>query len=329
MNNKNYIIVDKYLTNEIKKIPTRKQYYDEIAAFEIFLNHKSLISVTKEEAEHYKQYLKDYRYTKAGKKTFTECQSYSTSTIIKKLRILLTFYTHLQESNLVDENPFFYVEIPQQNTEVKETRLLGPTEIDVFFKAAEQCGERDLAIVKLMFTARMSPQEICAFNWGDFLEEYNGVTGILVSSRGQIKRTIALKNELKDYILGPYRISVNKEPGIILPEEREEPVFKNRSGKRISTTAAIRNIVYKISSMSGIKKQISPLDIGHTGAVVAIQEGATERQIKNHGNFSSITVAQKYNNANLIDYSILVDPACNLISTETKKKPSGKRRNDD
>ncbi len=307
MNNSD--IIEKFLSIKIKNDSTKRQYYDEIESFICFLKGKNLLEVSKEDVQEYIEYLLTIKIVKAGKKAYEEEKNYANSTIIKKLRVLQSLYKQLQLDKLVDENPFFKVTMPlQKSGSVRTERLLTSDEKKSLFAAALKSSSRDYAIIELMYYAKMSPQEICAFNWGDILTGYNG---IVVTSRGNVRRTIALPPDVKKFIMEDYRESIGREPlsepFTIPTEEVSQPVFTNKIGRRISTSATIRNMVYKLCKIANIDKIISPLDLGHSGAVTAKLYGATDEQIKNHGNFSSIQVGKKY------DTDKLLNPACNLI----------------
>jgi site-specific recombinase XerD len=137
----------------------------------------------------------------------------------------------------------------------------------------DQCtarGRRDAVLLSLLYDAGVRAQELA-----DLTPEkvrLDAPAQIVVTGKGRKRRTIPLMCAMVA-LLRPWM----KEQGLDVPERRDEPLFRNPQGRRL-TTNGIRHIVRKYAdrmpaAAEAGQKRITPHTFRHSKAMHLLQSG--------------------------------------------------------
>lgn len=131
-----YIVIERQYSEK-----TKEAYKDDIKNFFIFLGDTGDTDFLKIELQDIRIYL-SYLHDKA----------YSRNTISRKLSSLRSFYQFLTKNDILDENPFYYLQTKRQ--QLKLPRFFYEKEIDILFDAVnggELLDIRNCAILEVLY----------------------------------------------------------------------------------------------------------------------------------------------------------------------------------
>ncbi len=183
--------------------------------------------------------------------------------------------------------------IPDRLTE----RHLYKKEIQRIIDATEQFQyryqkdkQRDLLIIKLLYTSALRVSELVKLTWKDFEPRGNGTGQINVLGKGNKKRSILLPQWLWAELM-EFRAEATDS----------NAVFTSRGGGRGKALAGghldrsqINRIVEKATQRAGIDKKVSPHWLRHAHATHALKSGADIGLVKQTLGHDNVSTTSRY-----------------------------------
>jgi integrase/recombinase XerC len=210
---------------------------------------------------------------------------YARSSISRRLASLRSFFRFAQREGTVDSNPAKPLRNPRKQralphfltSEEVERLLLAPD-------TSEKMGARDLAILETMYSTGVRVSELVGMNVQD-LDLAEGVTRI----RGKGKRERFAP--LGSFAVGAIEHWLETRADGEL--DREDPVFVNRLGTRLSTRSVGR-MLEKYIAQAGLDRLTTPHTLRHSFATHLLDRGADIRSVQELLGHRSLVTTQIY-----------------------------------
>lgn len=198
------------------------------------------------------------------------------------------FYGFLLMEHIIEENPTELLETPRLPQKLPDT--LSFDEIERMIEGIDRStyeGERNVAMLELMYSSGLRVSEIVALKISDifFEEEFLRIVGKGNKERLVPASAVSLR-KVKNY-LQYVRVHVPVKQG------HEDIVFLNRRGAKL-TRNMVFIIVKKAAANANIHKNISPHTLRHSFATHLIEGGADLRAVQEMLGHASITTTEIY-----------------------------------
>lgn len=204
-------------------------------------------------------------------------RTYSASTVAVRLSGLSRFFEEAKLRGIIESNPTEGIErpkLPQESsaewlTEKEAVALLATCD------RSSTKGSRDYALLKLMLFTGLRRSEVMGAHWGDIGQERDDWT-LLVWGKGRKVRKVNLQVPLVEAIEEYFDKSGRERRG-------EAPLFvatQHNRGEVPMDTSTIAQIVKARAKKAGIQKRITPHSLRHTAITLALDGGATVRQVQ-------------------------------------------------
>lgn len=191
-------------------------------------------------------------------------RKYEPSTIARKLTAISSFYGYLVDEENHPANPVQRVKRPPVSNESTTPGLTEP-ELHRLLAVADEAGGRDSALVRLMLGTGLRVSEVVLSDTGD-LSVDRGRTVIRVTRKGGLRADVPMPDSaarvLRAYV-GP----------------RRGPLFLDRHGKR-ATRNQVAYWLKKLTKAAGVQSALTPHGLRHTMATLALDHGATLRDVQ-------------------------------------------------
>ena len=236
---------------------------------------ESLLAATVQTMRKYMTYLND--------------QTYSKSTLARKVATLRSFYKFLVKRNYIAGNPVSPLKTPKQEKKLPKfleyeqvQRLLNTPPADTWL------GARDRAIMETLYSTGMRVSELTSLNLEDvdFLGEVIHIRG-----KGKKERLCPVGSSalqaIQNYIEFRNRRMMNDSgfDGKVL--------FANKHGQRLSTRS-VRRKMDKYLIAAGLDPSISPHTLRHSFATHMLNNGADLRSVQELLGHQSLSTTQIY-----------------------------------
>jgi len=228
-------------------------------------------------------------------------REYSPSTVALRLSVLSQVFEEAKIRGMIEENPLERLRRPKV---AQESTTEGLTEKEAAAMLAT-CnrntlkGARDYALLKLMLYTALRRSEVCALTWGDVHQE-RGHWVLWVRGKGgklcKVKLQVSVLRAIEEY----FDLSGR--------ERREEaPLFvatQHNRGEIPLSTNTIAQIVKRGARQAGIPKRITPHSLRHTAITLALDGGASVRQVQQLAGHADPKTTMRYdrNRENLDDH---------------------------
>lgn len=222
-------------------------------------------------------------------------------------------YRYLLLDGYIDHDPTELLQSPRIGRHLPEVLTL--EEVDSIIAAidlAHPDGQRDRAIIELLYSCGLRVSELCQLHLSDlFLDE----GFIRVTGKGDKQRLVPLSpraaEELRRWFAD--RSAIDIRPG------EEDFVFVSRlRRKRLSRITVFHN-VRLYAERAGIRKTISPHTFRHTFATHLLEGGANLRAIQAMLGHESITTTEIYTH---LDRSFLRQQVLDHFPRNRKSRPA-------
>ena len=219
---------------------------------------------------------------------FLGTQSYSKSTIARKLATLRSFYKFCMRRGYVPAHPLASIRTPKQ-----EKRLPKYLELEQISKLLSTpddntlLGARDRAMLEVLFSTGVRVSELVDLNFADV--DYDGQT-IRVRGKGKKQRTAPV---------GPTAVAaIRKYTELRRGDARsatfdQNALFVNKHGQRLSTRS-VRRKLDKYLAEAGLDPSISPHTLRHSFATHMLNNGADLRSVQELLGHQSLSTTQVY-----------------------------------
>lgn len=213
---------------------------------------------------------------------------YARASIARKITEVRSFYKWLQREGLVLENPLQGVSTPK--VEKRLPVFLSLDEVQALLAAPDLStpqGQRDKAILELLYAAGLRVSELAALNLGDVDRTQREVR---VLGKGRKERIVVLGEPavraLTTY-LNDGRLKLLKGDRAV------SALFLNRAGGRLSARS-VQKILDKYSKMAGLDKEVTPHVLRHTFATHLLDGGADLRTVQELLGHEHLSTTQIY-----------------------------------
>ncbi len=219
-------------------------------------------------------------------------ESYSPSSIARKISSLRSLYNFLVKDGLVRENPFSDVELPKK--EKRLPKFIYPEEIKQIIESIDldkPIGKRNKLIIEFLYGTGVRVSEMCSVKLNDI--DYSQSL-VLIHGKGAKDRYVPLHSNLLREIQ-EYIITVRQEFNKRNKETHPKTLFLNFKGTELSDRG-VRLIINKIINESGESLKISPHTLRHTFATHLLNNGADLRSVQELLGHSHLSSTQIYTN---------------------------------
>ncbi len=200
-------------------------------------------------------------------------EGYVEASMARKLSELRSFCRYLLQEGFLDSNPIDLVSSPKVPKRLP--RYLKPEEVEALLNApdvSKPLGQRDKAILELLYAAGIRLSELVSLNLGDLNLEAGQM---LVWGKGGKERVVLLG----DPAVRALRAYINDGRGKLASEKTTGALFLNRFGGRLSRRS-IGLILNKYSKLAGLWKKVTPHLLRHTFATHMLEGGAGLRVVQ-------------------------------------------------
>ena len=220
--------------------------------------------------------------------SFLSTQSYSKSTVARKLATLRSFYKFCMRRGYVSEHPLATIRTPKQEKalpkflEVEEVNRLLSTPDDTTL-----LGARDRAMLEVLYSTGVRVSELVELDYGDIDSERQTIR---VRGKGKKQRISPI---------GPTAItSLKRYLDLRRADARaatfdQHALFVNKHGQRLSTRS-VRRKLDKYLAECGMDPSISPHTLRHSFATHMLNNGADLRSVQELLGHQSISTTQIY-----------------------------------
>ena len=266
----------KYLTDEKhSSANTVSSYLRDVTQFAEYLRSEQDCQLEQAQPEMVKAYM-----------NWMMARGKSPSSVTRFLASVKSFYNYLMSIGALESNPARNVTAAR--AERKYPEILTSREVELFLEQP-QCvdakGYRDHAMLELLYATGIRVSELIALN----LSDLNLAAGFIrCASKGR-ERIIPMYHTavkaLQDY--------VREVRPRIIADSREEALFVNMSGERMSRQGFWKIIKY-YQEKAGIQKDITPHVLRHSFAAHLLENGADLRAIQEMLGHADIASTQIY-----------------------------------
>ena len=203
------------------------------------------------------------------------------------LSSIKSFYHFLVYRNVLDHDPTELLESPKIGLRLPE--VLSLNEIDKIIAAIDLSkpeGQRNKAIIEVLYGSGLRVSELINLQLSKL---YMDEGYMLVEGKGSKQRLVPMSAQaLKQIEL--WKIDRNL---LDIKKGNEDFVFLNRRGTKL-TRDMIFKIVKELTTLAGIRKNISPHTFRHSFATHLLENGANLRAIQQLLGHESITTTELY-----------------------------------
>jgi integrase/recombinase XerC len=210
---------------------------------------------------------------------------YARSSISRRLASLRSFFRFAQREGTVDSNPAKPLRNPRKQRSLPH--FLTSDEVERLLLAPDTSGKmgaRDLAILETMYSTGVRVSELVGMNVQD-LDLAEGVARI----RGKGKRERFAP--IGSFAVGAIEHWLETRTDGEL--DREDPVFVNRLGTRLSTRSVGR-MLEKYIAQVGLNRRTTPHTLRHSFATHLLDRGADIRSVQELLGHRSLVTTQIY-----------------------------------
>ena len=237
-------------------------------------------------AEEAKGILKSYDELLKGYSLKLREKRYSAATTARKIASARTFFKFMVDSGRVTENPTHNLSSPQVSRH--SLNFLSSSEYQKLLaepaKLSTPEAKRDVVMLELLYATGLRISELVSLNVKDIdLKQH------CVHING--KRDVPFDHNLSQ-ILGDFLRNARLD---LLYDEREEALFLNRRGKRL-TRQGFWQIIKDYASKAGLGNKVTPQTLRHSFARRKLQSGTDLRQLQQllgHAYISSTKIYER------------------------------------
>jgi integrase/recombinase XerD len=230
--------------------------------------------------EHILQYLLQMR----------ESQAYRPTTIARKLAALRSFFRYLRSIGLIRDDPVENLETPHVQKELPQ--VLNPEQIESLFRQVEietPAGQRDLAMLQMLYATGMRVSELVSLNMADFDAEQATVVCPGRNGRNKRERVLPLSSVA---VTATQQYLETARPRLMARHPEEQALFLNHHGERL-TRQGFWLIIKGYARQAGITN-ITPHMLRHSFALLMLQGGMELRSVQELLGHAHISTTQVY-----------------------------------
>ena len=208
--------------------------------------------------------------------------TYSPSTIARRLSTLAGYYRYACDEGLLDRNPVERVRRPRV-PDTSPRSGLERAEASAMLTAAETAGPRDAAVIGLLMLDGLRASEVGNLDIGCYGDD-RGHRVLQVPGKGGRLDTVPLVPQVADAI---DRHLDGRDIG---------PLILGNDGQRLNRHRVAR-IVTRIAKAAGIDRKVCPHDLRHATATHALGAGVPLHRVQDAMRHADPRTTQRYNRA--------------------------------
>lgn len=258
-----------------KSYNTIQSYKRDISQYITYLNTTGINDITKTTRTTVLTYL--IKLQEQGK---------ATSTVLRTLASLKSYYLFITDSGNKMENPTKNLEAP--HVEKKLPQILTTAEIDKLLEQpslSEPKGIRDKAMLELLYATGIRVSELINLKLGDV----NIPLGFIRCTSSKKERFIPIGNISKSAVVR----YIDKARPRMISSENEDLLFVNCNGSHLSRQGFWK-IIKQYGKDANISTDITPHTLRHSFAAHLLENGADLKSIQEMLGHSDISSTQIY-----------------------------------
>jgi len=219
-----------------------------------------------------------------------ESQAYRPTTVARKIAAFKSFFRYIRNNGYIASDPVEKLEAPHVQKELPG--VLSAEQISSLFRQVEvetPAGQRDLAMLHMLYTTGMRVTELVSLNMADF--DASRATVVCPGRNGQNRRERVLPlpaiavEAVQQYIQ-------TARPRLMLRHPEEEALFLNHHGERL-TRQGFWLIIKGYARQAGITT-ITPHMLRHSFAMLMLKGGMELRSVQELLGHAHISTTQVY-----------------------------------
>lgn len=212
-------------------------------------------------------------------------------TITHQMRSIRVFFSMLQETGKITENPISILKFYYPKEKAKERIILSIEEIKELYRATENMQEK--AILSLSYGCGLRSMELVQANIDDIKD------GIIIvpKGKGNKRRVIPMSRKVEQDINN--YIEYERTLYNIIPEEKA--ILLNIAGRRLrkyTCRKILKKIITRTENQNIIKKQISIHNLRHSIATHLLEQGVPIEQVRTFLGHSQLETTEIYTRVN-------------------------------
>lgn len=213
---------------------------------------------------------------------------YARSTIARHLACLRSLFRYLYQCQVIETNPLLLLHAPKRVNRLPQ--FLYRQEVEQLLTEPQLDNDldvRDRAILELFYSSGLRIGEAVQVNIGDIDLD---LRSLIVKGKGRKERMVPFGRQAAA-ALGIY-LRLARPILAAGPTERNDPLFVNWRGKRLSTRGLYRIIVAYLRGL-GVGRHLTPHALRHTFATHLLDGGADLRSVQEllgHARMSSTQI---------------------------------------
>jgi integrase/recombinase XerD len=217
-------------------------------------------------------------------------QAYRPATIARKLAALKTFFRYLQSTGIIMFDPIEKLDAPRIQRELPH--VLSQEQIANLFRQVDvetPVGERDFAMLHMLYATGMRVSELISLNLSDFDAERATIVCPGRNGRSRRERVLPLSTTTVE---STKRYLETARLGLIARHPEEQALFLNHHGERL-TRQGFWLIIKGYARQAGIT-EITPHMLRHSFAILMLQGGMELRSVQELLGHAHISTTQVY-----------------------------------
>lgn len=268
-----YIIIERQYSEK-----TKEAYQDDVLDFFLFLKETGNADYLNVNVQDIRIYL-----------SFLHDQNYSRNTISRKLSSLRSFYQFLVKNDILNENPFSYIQMKRQ--QAKLPRFFYEKEIDALFQQTQgddALDNRNRALLEVLYGTGIRVTECTNIKIKDI--DFD-TSVVLIYGKGNKERYVPFGSFAHDAILD--YMKNGRDELMTKGKTTHDFLFVNHRGEKL-TDSGIQYILKKMIDKSSLTADIHPHMFRHTFATHLLNNGADLRTVQELLGHSSLSSTQIY-----------------------------------
>jgi len=265
-----------YLTDEKQLSPnTLECYMRDIHQYIIFLEDRELYDIRSTKISHIQEYMDNIKK-----------QGVSSSTILRKLSSLRSYYGFLMQKNYIKEDPTANLERPKNKR--KLPNVLTVQEVNRLLaqpRGKDPKSIRDKAMLELLYATGIRVSEIISLKVSDIDIENKQ---LICRSSGK-KRVVPVDSNALHYI----KVYLKEARHELVRNKDEKTLFVNYHGKPM-TRQGFWKIVKYYKEKAKIDKKITPHTLRHSFAIRLLNKGTDIKVVQKMLGHSDLSTTQIY-----------------------------------
>ena len=208
----------------------------------------------------------------------------SGKSIQRTLSAARSFYHFLIENGRANSNPFIGIRAPKAQKKLPDTLNVDEIEQLLHSIPDDSLGNRDKAMIELMYSAGVRLSELAAVNCR---EVQAGRSMLPVTGKGQKQRQVPVGRKADQAI----QVWLNMRPA--LANENEPALFVSQRGTRLSRRSIQARLDYRAKA-SGIDRKLHPHMLRHSFASHILESSGDLRAVQELLGHANISTTQIY-----------------------------------